>query len=190
MKKRGTGFWIACGVGGGLFVVVLVFVFILGLMYRIYEHGMSVNERIIETWEEQTDRILGDTWDEQSVSGDETEFQGGLPKESTFSFQGVDSLEVEVENASVTILTHQENRVLVDRSGVNSPRKLSCSQDNGELEIDLENQAMSSEESLVIYLPQDLMLREVSVEVDGKYFEMNQITAAELEAYMSEWAVQ
>lgn len=176
MKKRWKIFWIFCGVmlliGIAFCVAGIGMGATLQAVINAYDDVYYIEGTTVERWERDSKEVVKEV--KELVQGD-------LPVENGFAYDGVGELDVNVGKAAVIVSTHSGDQILIDSGGLEDHQELHCEQDGDELEIELRGEDLLSDDNTVlIRLPEDLVLREASFEVGGGILQIENLLADNL----------
>lgn len=175
MKRGWKLFWIICGVVAAVGAACCIAALVMGVSAEKIEErfpgGIGFIERHIEVFDRND-------W------GDDAERERSG---SGRNFEGVRSIDIDLLAGEVNIYTQEDasNRIMVETDHVDSRLKLECYMDEDELKIESTKKLFSLNHSkdageISIYIPRDMLLDEVSVEMAAGSLHVDDLQVTEL----------
>lgn len=185
MKSKWKIFWIVCS----SFVVI-------GLALCIAGFSMGVTFSTVRAaFGDEIDFVENRSVVQRNyvdIEGDDIPYDGDVELHAEHSetehlteYQGIHDLSVDLDGGSLIIKTYDGDEVRTDFSGIGRDVNLSCEQEGGELDIDVEKKGNrifrdSDSGQMIIYIPENYDMNEISLDVGAGEALIGDVTAYEL----------
>lgn len=176
MKKGWRRFWIICGSLFGVGVVLILIAAVFGMSKTAVEEshvGQMIRNNIFSK------DIYTYTQDEEADDSEDSSLQ----TDDVQTYQGIRQLDVDVSAGTIEIRRTKDSEVKVETSGMKLSYGFKQRQDGDTLELSMKKKVSTknNKSKIIVYLPENLELQEVSMELGAGVLYIEDIAAGELD---------